>query len=67
MELTQARTYLTVEAAAKRFGVHARLIYKEIAEKRLPAVKLGAPGSRRPVIRIPLEALEHWETKQFGR
>jgi excisionase family DNA binding protein len=67
MEPVQNRTYLTVEAAAKRFGVHARLIYKEISQKRLPAVKIGAPGSRRPVIRIPLEALEHWETKQFGR
>ena len=47
MELTQARTYLTVEAAAKRFGVHARLIYKEIAEKRLPAVKLGTANQAR--------------------
>jgi excisionase family DNA binding protein len=58
--------YLDVKSAAKRFGVHPRLIYKEIAEGRIPAVKIGAPGSKRPVIRVPLEALEAWEKAQLG-
>jgi excisionase family DNA binding protein len=61
----EAREYLSVGAAASRFGVHSRMIYKEIAEKRLPAIKLGDPNSRRPVIRIPIEALQRWELEQL--
>jgi excisionase family DNA binding protein len=53
--------------AARRFGVHCRFIYKKIAERHLPAIKLGAPGSCGPVIRIPLEALERWESAQLER
>ena len=58
-------SYLSVNAAAKRFGVESRFIYKEVAQKRLPAIKLGDPRSRRPVIRIPLEALQRWELEQL--
>ena len=57
--------YLNVAAAAKRFGVTERLIYKEITEGRLPAIRLGDPGSKRPVIRIPVEALDLWEARQL--
>ena len=60
-------SYLSVNAVAKLFGVESRLIYKEIAQKRLPAIKLGDPTSRRPVIRIPREALQHWEFEQLER
>ena len=58
--------YSTVSAVATRFGVAAKLIYKEIEEGRLPAVKIGAPGSKRPTIRVPVAALEAWEQAQFG-
>ena len=57
--------YLNVSAAAKRFGVTERLMYKEITEGRLPAIRLGDPGSKRPVIRIPTDALERWEAAQL--
>ncbi len=57
--------YSTVSAVAIRLGVHAKLIYKEIEEGRLPAVKIGAPGSKRPTIRVPVAAFEAWEAKQL--
>ena len=57
--------YHSVAGAAKKFGVNQRLIYKEIQEGRLPAIKLGDPGSKRPVIRIPADALERWEAAQL--
>lgn len=57
--------YLGVPAVARRFGLHVNTIYKEIDEGRLPAVKFGAPGSKRPAIRVPMAALEAWEAKQL--
>jgi excisionase family DNA binding protein len=58
-------SYLSVNAVAERFGVESRFIYKEIAQKRLPAIKLGDSSSRRPVIRIPIDALQRWELEQL--
>ena len=57
--------YYNVAGAAKKFGVNPRLIYKEIQEGRIPALKIGEPGSKRPVIRIPADALERWEAAQL--
>ena len=58
--------YLGVPAVARRYGLHVNTIYNEINEGRLPAVKFGAPGSKRPAIRVPVAALEAWEQAQLG-
>ena len=57
--------YLTVKSVAQKLGVHPKLIYAEIQEGRIPALKIGEPGSKRPVIRIPADALERWEAAQL--
>jgi hypothetical protein len=53
--------YTSVGAVARRVSVHPSLIYKEVTEGRLPAIKIGKPNSKRPTIRIPIAALEAWE------
>jgi hypothetical protein len=58
--------FFNVSTIAARYKVHPKLIYKEIEEGRLPAVKIGAPGSKRPTIRIPAAALAAWEAAQLG-
>lgn len=57
--------YLTVNKVATDLKVTPLFVYREIAAKRLPAIKLGAPGSKRPTIRIPVEAFEAWKQKQL--
>jgi excisionase family DNA binding protein len=59
-------SYVSPKQAAERFNVHTHLIYKEIAAGRIRAVRIGAPDSKRPVLRIPIAALEAWEAAQIG-
>jgi excisionase family DNA binding protein len=59
--------FLSVKSTAARYGVNPRTIYTAIEEGRLPAIRIGEPGTKRPVIRIPLSALEQWEAKQLGQ
>ena len=53
--------FYTVAATAKLLGVNPSTIYKEIKSKRLGAIRLGGPDSKRPAVRIPAESLKAWE------
>jgi hypothetical protein len=57
--------YLDVRATAAHFGLNPRTIYKEIEEGRLPAIRIHEPGLKRPTVRIPIAALEAWESTQL--
>ena len=60
--MTQASTqYHSVKAAAQRYGLHQRMVYREIEAGRLKALKLGNPDSKRPTYRIADAALLEWE------
>lgn len=57
--------YISPSEAGKQLDVHVNLIYKEIAARRIPAIRIGAPGSKRPVLRIPLTEFRQWVTAQL--
>jgi hypothetical protein len=57
--------YLSVSDAAKRYGFNRKFVYDLLNMKVLPCVKFEKPGTKRPVIRIPIDALEKWELKQL--
>jgi excisionase family DNA binding protein len=54
-----------VSDVATRWGVHQNFIYNLIKSNELPCLRIGNPGTKRPVIRIPLDSLEAWEAKQL--
>jgi excisionase family DNA binding protein len=58
--------YLSPKQAAERLNVHTNLIYKEVTARRIPALRIGDPNSKRPVLRISIAALEAWEAAQLG-
>jgi excisionase family DNA binding protein len=55
--------YLSVAQVAKRFKINHKYVYDLIANDVLPSVKFLKPKSERPVIRVPIAALEAWEAK----
>ncbi len=56
--------FLGVPEVAKRWGVHQNFVYNLIKRGDFPFLKFGS--QKRPVLRIPLEALERWEAKQLA-
>jgi hypothetical protein len=63
----QMASYTNVSSVARDVCVHPNFIYREIAEGRLPAIKFGAPGSKRPTIRIPIVAFEAWKASLLAQ
>jgi excisionase family DNA binding protein len=57
MHATRTPELLSVSHVASRLNVSRASIYRWIAEGRLPAVRLGPPGSP---IRIPADELHEW-------
>ena len=64
--MDQGQRFLSVKSVAQRYGLTERTIYQEITAKRIPAVKIGDPGSKRPTLRIPIDGLEKWEADQLA-
>ena len=56
--------YLSVADVAKRWGVRQQFVYGQIAQGKLPALKMGSV--KRPVVRVPRESLEQYEAAQMG-
>jgi excisionase family DNA binding protein len=56
--------YYTVKEASKKFGLHPRMIYREIEARRLKALVVGEKNSKRPTYRIADAALQAWEAAQ---
>lgn len=54
----------TVNAIAARWNTDRKFVYNLIATGQLRALKLGAPGAKRPMIRVPVDALEAFERAQ---
>lgn len=52
------RTYSVAEVA-DMYGVHPATIYREIKAGRLRAMRIGAKGG---VVRVPVSAVEEYET-----
>jgi Helix-turn-helix domain len=59
------KSFFGVSDVAKRWDVHQNFVYNLIKSGELPCLKIGNPGSKRPVIRIPLDSLKNWEAKQL--
>jgi excisionase family DNA binding protein len=57
--------YLTIPETAERFGVKLKFVYDLINAKVLPSIKLQLPNKSRPVLRVPIAALEKWEADQI--
>lgn len=57
MDATVTPKLLRLSEAAERLNVHRATVYRWITEGRLPAVRLGGPGSP---VRIPEDELERW-------
>ncbi len=55
--------YISVGQTAKRLGVHNHFVYNLIKKNGLPCMKIGA--AHKPVLRIPVAALEAWEAQQL--
>lgn len=55
------KDFFSVPDVAKRWDVNHKFVYDLIKSGQLPAIKLGSPGTLRPVIRIPRTSLEAWE------
>jgi excisionase family DNA binding protein len=62
-----AKAFFNVPDVAKRWNVHVNFVYNLIKSNELPCLRIGNPGTKRPVIRIPLDSLEAWEAKQLGQ
>lgn len=62
---TSVKAFFGVPDIAKRWGVHQNFVYNLISSGVLPCLRIGPAGSKRPVIRIPLDSLEAWEAKQL--
>jgi excisionase family DNA binding protein len=56
--------YYTVKEASKKFGLHPRMVYREIEAGRLKALRIGEKDSKRPSYRIADTALQAWEAAQ---
>lgn len=48
---------LTVEEAAEQMRLHRATLYIRIANGELEAVDLASPGSKKPCLRVPYEAV----------
>ena len=59
------KAFFGVADVADRWGVNQNFIYNLIKSGELPCLRLGNPGTKRPVIRIPLNSLEAWEAAQL--
>jgi excisionase family DNA binding protein len=57
MDATVTPKLLRLSEAAERLNVHRATVYRWITEGRLPAVRLGGPGSP---VRVPEDELERW-------
>ncbi len=66
-ERVTSQSFLDVVGVADRWGVHPNFIYTLIANGDLPHLRIGKPGTKRPVLRIPVEALESWEKSQLEK
>jgi Helix-turn-helix domain len=64
-QVTAPKSFFGVSAVAARWGVHQNFVYNLIKSNELPCLRIGNPGTKRPVIRIPLDSLEAWEAKQL--
>lgn len=60
------KSFFGVSDVAQRWEVHQNFVYNLIKSGELPCLKIGNPGSKRPVIRIPLDSLEAWEAAQLS-
>jgi excisionase family DNA binding protein len=58
--------FFSPKELAKRWRVHANCVYGLIRANSLPVVKIGKESSRRPAIRIPLEAVKAYEAKKLA-
>jgi excisionase family DNA binding protein len=59
--------FLSVAQVAKRYGINHKYVYDLVAKNVLPSVKFKKPNSERPVIRVPIAALEAWESSQLDQ
>ena len=57
---------LSVNEVAARWSVDPKFVYALIASGDLSALKLGASGTKRPMIRVPLQTLEEYEKNQLN-
>jgi excisionase family DNA binding protein len=64
-QVITSKSFFGVSDIAERWGVHQNFVYNLIKGGELPCLKIGNAGTKRPVIRIPLEALEAWEAKNL--
>jgi hypothetical protein len=60
----QGENMLTVNDVAARWNADPKFVYGLIAVGALSVVRLGAPGAKRPMIRVPLASLEQYERAQ---
>jgi excisionase family DNA binding protein len=65
MAPTATPAYYTVNQIAARFGLHFKTVYQMINRGDLPSIKIN-PTSKRPVVRVPVAALEAWEAANLG-
>ncbi len=66
-QVITVKAYFGVSDVAERWGVHQNFVYNLIKGGELPCLHLGNPGTKRPVIRIPLISLEAWEANQLTK
>jgi hypothetical protein len=66
-QASTSKSFLGVPDVANRWGVHTNFVYNLIKNGNLPCLKISNPknpNGKRPMIRIPLAALEAYERSQ---